>query len=89
MISQEIVDAVLLDFQQRQQLGARHDTLLEDRMEGFMIDPEVVEQLTNQIMSLHMQYMSGMAVVNIPAAVAEAFVTGVVCGRMEILQQGG
>lgn len=86
MITENILDAVLLDMQERK--DRRDANPLVSRCENYMIEIETVTRVINSAISMNLHYDQGSTGVDINSAAAEAFIMGVICGRMEILSGG-
>lgn len=86
MITEAVLEEVLMDIQRRSQNQAvMPEDKLAARCENYMIDVEVVARVVRSVISVNMSYGgNGLAVIHPDGVAAEAFITGVICGRMEI-----
>lgn len=88
MITEAILEAVLIEIQERK--DKTDNPPLIARCEMFMIDIDTVKHIVAATLSLHLQYIgNGGVAVDAEGACAEAFIAGVICGRMETIQQSG
>lgn len=85
MITQAVMEAVLLDIQSRERsVTPDREEKLTARCENFMIDIDVVRTICGRVLSMNLEYLGGGGVaVDAETAVSEAFIAGVICGRME------
>jgi hypothetical protein len=88
VITEAVLQEVLLDIQSREQhvTFGEEKSRVEVRCENYMIDLDVVAQVAARVISVNMAYMGGgAAAINPEGVAAEAFIAGVICGRMETL----